>query len=242
MAFAPVIRTMNGKAISQGEHQSHSDNFRCSLVESLEQLAAASQSLADLAAKALSLDDGAGGGDVVMQNVAETPDIETPRHTLMHIFDAATIEGYDGSESMERARLAHFNAALEMYIVMSEDTLPLERSPSADIGEGDLASQIGRALLKELLEYYRTTQRGNDRVTFTTEQRTALESAFLLKPKLNTAEKRALAKTCNLNPRQVEVWVRARLFTKLINLPVFKSPHPEKARRKTDSTTSCRTK
>jgi hypothetical protein len=69
------------------------------------------------------------------------------------------------------------------------------------------ASRIGQALLKELLEFYSSTLHGNDRVTFTTEQRTALESAFLLKQKLNMAEKRALARTCNLNSRQVEVWV-----------------------------------
>lgn len=228
---------MNGKATSPGVHQSHPVNLRCSLAESLEQLAAASQKIADLAGKALGLDDG-DRGDVVMRNEAETPDIEAARQTLLRIFDASGIDGYDSSELMEKARVAHFNAALEMYMVMAEDPLSAESNPLTQTGEADLASRIGQTLFRELLEYYRATQRGNDRVTFTTEQRTALESAFLLKPKLNIAEKRALAKTCNLNPRQVEVWVRARLFTRLIDLPVFKSPYPEETRRKEVSTAS----
>lgn len=120
---------------------------------------------------------------------------------------------------------------------MAENSMPLEGCVSSYIGEEELASQIGLAPFREL-EYYRATQRGNDRMTFSSEQRTALESVFLVKPKLNTTEKRALAKTYNLNPRQFEVWVRARLFTRLINLPVFKSPHPKETRRKTDSTTA----
>jgi uncharacterized membrane protein len=229
---------MNAKATSPGVHQSPPANFRCSLAESLEQLAEASQKIADLAGKALGLDE-RNGCDMVIRNKDETRDVEAARQTLLRIFDASGIDGYDSSESMEKARVAHFNAALEMYLVMAEDPLSAEsNSPLTQTGEADLASRIGQALFKELLEYYRATQRGNDRVTFTTEQRTALESAFLLKPKLNIAEKQALAKTCNLNPRQVEVWVRARLFTRLINLPVFKSPYPEETRRKEVSTTS----
>jgi hypothetical protein len=196
---------MNGKAHSPS---AHSGSPHCSLTESLEQLAAASQRLADLAAEALGLDEAA-QGNAVMQNTAERVDVETARQILLRIFDASAIEQFDGSEAMEKARVAHLNAALEMYIVMHEDTLPRETSQSSHMGEDDLASRIGQALFKELLEYYGTSLRGNDRVTFTTEQRTALESAFLVKPKLNTAEKRALAKTCNLSPRQVEVWVRA---------------------------------
>ena len=223
---------------SAGGHQSHSNNFRCSLAESLEQLAAASQRLADLAAKAIGRDV---GNDVVMQDGSHLPGLEEARRTLITIFDIGGIEGYNGSESMEKARMAYFNAALEMYIVMAEDRSPPESIAAINIDE-DLASRIGHALFRELLEYYRETQRGNERVTFTTEQRTALESAFLLKPKLNTAEKRALAKTCNLNPRQVEVWVRARLFTELICLPVFEPPYPKKTRRKTNSNASCGTK
>ena len=230
---------MEGEAPSPGGRQSHSNNFQCSLTESLEQLAAASQRLADLAAKALGLKENV--GNVVMQDGSHLPGLEDARHTLMKIFDVGGIEGYNGSESMEKARMAHFNAALEMYIVMAEDTSPPESIPTLNI-DRDLASRIGHALFRELLEHYRETQGGNERVTFTTEQRTALESAFLLKPKLNTAEKRALAKTCNLNPRQVEVWVRARLFTELICLPVFKPAYPKKTRRKTHGNASCGTK
>ena len=229
---------MEGEAPSPGGYQSHSNDFRCSLAESLEQLAAASQRLADLAANAIGLEN---VGNDVERDGSHLPGLEEARRTLMKIFDVGGIEGYNGSESMEKARMAHFNAALEMYIVMAEDTSPPESIPAINIEE-DLASRIGHALFRELLEYYRETQRGNERVTFTTEQRTALESAFLLKPKLNMAEKRALAKTCNLNPRQVEVWVRARLFTELICLPVFQSPYPKKTRRKTNSNASCGTK
>lgn len=227
-----------GEAPLPGRHQSPSNNVRCSLAESLEQLAAASQRLADIAAKAIGLEEHVRN---VERDGSHLPGLEEARNTLMKIFDVGRIEGYNGSESMEKARMAHFNAALEMYIVMAEDTSPTESVQAINIEE-DLASRIGHALFRELLEYYRETQRGNERVTFTTEQRTALESAFLLKPKLNTAEKRALAKTCNLNPRQVEVWVRAPLFTELICLPVFEPPYPEKTRRKTDGNSSCGTK
>jgi hypothetical protein len=230
---------MEGEAPSPGRHQSHSNNFRCSLAEPLEQLAAASQRLADLAAKAIGLENV--GNDVVMQDGSHLPGLEEARHTLMKIFDVGGIEGYNGSEPMERARMAHLNAALEMYIVMAEETNPPGSIPTINTEE-DLASRIGHALFRELLEYYREMQRGNERVTFTTEQRTALESAFLLKPKLNTAEKRALAKTCNLNPRQVEVWVRARLFIELICLPVFEPSYPKKTRRKTHGNAPCGTK
>jgi hypothetical protein len=116
---------------------------------------------------------------------------------------------------MERARVAHLDAALEMYTVMTMPE-PQEIDPDPSVEGNDLASRIGHALKKELMEHYTTLLHGNDRVTFTTEQRTALESAFLLKPKLNTAEKRALAKTCNLNPRQVEVWVRAQFIKAVV--------------------------
>src|SRR5438046_1161635 len=177
------------EAPSQAGHQSHSNNSRRSLAESLEQLAAASQRLADLAAKAIGLEENVENG-VVMPDGSHLLGLEEARHTLMRIFDIGSIEGYDGSESMEKARMAHFNAALEMYIVMAEETSPTESIPGMNIEE-DLASRIGHALFRELSEYYRETRRGNERVTFTTEQRTALESAFLLKPKLNTAEKRA---------------------------------------------------
>jgi hypothetical protein len=209
-------------------------NLRCSLSESLEQLAAASQRLADLAAKAVGLDDTQAAAPVD----EDTASFEAARQALIAIFDAGGIEGYDGSEFTESARAAHFEAALEMYKVMAEDKFALESDPSSVTAQVDLASRIGHALLRELIDYYRTTLHGNDRVTFTTEQRTALESAFLLKPKLNTAEKRALAKTCNLNPRQVEVWVRARLFIRLILLTVFKPAYPKETGRKAFGTAS----
>jgi Homeodomain len=182
--------------------QSHHNN-RSTISESLEQLAAASQRLADLAANAAGLD-----ASIPMRD-GNAP-LENARRILLSIFEADSIDGYDGSEAMEKARVAHFNAALEMYAVMAENesqTSPSESSSRSTAESDDLASRIGQALLKELLDFYNSTLHGNDRVTFTTEQRTALESAFLLKQKLNTAEKRALARTCNLNPRQVEVWV-----------------------------------
>jgi Homeodomain len=210
-------------------------NLRCSLSEALEELAAASQRVADLAAEAAGLDVQAGLAATADE---ETCSFEVARQTLVTIFDAAGIEGYDGSESMENARVAHFDAALEMYKVMAEDEMAVdemavESDHASDTAQADLASRIGHALLRELIDYYRTTLHGNDRVTFTTEQRNALESAFLLKPKLNTAEKRALARTCNLNPRQVEVWVCARLFVRLILPIVFKPAYPKETGRKT---------
>lgn len=108
-----MYQIFSAQALSPVECQSHSDNFRCSLAESLEQLAAASQRIADLAAKAL-LDDAA-RGDVVVQNGVAVPHIEGARPTLMHVFDPTAIEGSNGSELMEKARVAHFEAALEMY-------------------------------------------------------------------------------------------------------------------------------
>jgi hypothetical protein len=162
----------------------------------LEHLATASQKLADIAAEALGLEDDEPARDAT----GFEPYINAAQSTLLEKFDPQNIEGYDGSDGMEKARTAHLEAALEMYTVMVE---------TSDAWDSNLASKIGDSLFNELMEYYRTTQHANERVIFTTEQRTALESAFLLKPKLNTAEKRALAKTCNLNPRQVEVWVRA---------------------------------
>lgn len=175
---------------------------RSTISESLEQLAAASQRLADLAARAAGLCP-------PNEDNQNTVDVEVARGTLDVIFDKDTIEGYDGTEAMEKARVAHYNAALEMYSVMAEG----QQGGSASVVENDeLVTRIGQTLKKELVEFYHTMSHANERVTFTTEQRTALESAFLVKPKLNTAEKRALAKTCNLNPRQVEVWVCALIL------------------------------
>jgi len=215
--------------------QSRQNNARYTLTESLEQLAAASQKLADLAAKVIGLD---ANGVVNIDDMDQTTNLNQARFILSQVFDARNIEDYDGSESMEKAREAYLQAALDMYEVMAVDSRAATDSPSSRVDEG-LALRIGESLFKELKDYYRAKLRGNERVTFTTEQRTALESAFLLKPKLNIAEKRALAKTCNLNPRQVEVWVRARLVT-VANAPlVFKSTDPKKARRKTARTASC---
>jgi hypothetical protein len=181
------------RAGAAAARQGRSGSARCSLTESLEQLAAASQRLADVAAEALGLE---------AEPIRDVPGFEThveaARRTLLEKFDPNNIEAYDGSDAMEKVRSAHLETAIEMYTIMVETS---HQDP-------DLASKIGDSLFKELMEYYRTAQHTNERVIFTTEQRTALESAFLLKPKLNTAEKRALAKTCDLNPRQVEVWVR----------------------------------
>jgi len=198
---------MTERDTSPTTNQSRQNSARYTLTESLEQLAAASQKLADLAAKVIDLDnDNIEGIDGTDGNA----NLESARQIMLQVFDAAKIDGYDGSESMEKAREAHFQAALDMYKVMAIESPVTSDSSRPPVDDG-LALRIGEALLKELKDYYHATLHGNDRVTFTTEQRTALESAFLLKPKLNTAEKRALAKTCNLNPRQVEVWVRARV-------------------------------
>lgn len=198
--------TMTG--ITSRECQPISNDSRSSIAESLEQLASASQRLADLVANAAGIDVGSVESEDGILD-------ENARRILSEIFDAGSIDGYDGSEVMERARIAHLDAALEMYTVM---TMPEPQEIDADpsVEGNDLASRIGHALKKELMEHYTTLLHGTDRVTFTTEQRTALESAFLLKPKLNTAEKRALAKTCNLNPRQVEVWVRAHFIKAVV--------------------------
>ena len=175
---------------------------RSTISESLEQLATASQRLADLAARAAGLCP-------PNEDNQNTVDVEVARGTLDGIFDKDTIEGYDGTEAMERARVAHYNAALEMYSVMAEG----QQGGSVSVVENnELVARIGQTLKRELIELYQTMSHVNERVTFTTEQRTALESAFLVKPKLNTAEKRALAKSCNLNPRQVEVWVCALIL------------------------------
>ena len=180
-----------------GAKQRRSGSGRCSLTEALEHLEAESQKLADIAAEALGLED-----EPILDVAEFDTYVEAARRTLAEKFDPRNIEGYDGSDAMEKIRSAYLDTALEMYTAMVETSHQ----------DSDLASKIGDSLFKELMEYYRTTQHANERVIFTTEQRTALESAFLLKPKLNTAEKRAIAKTCNLNPRQVEVWVCALLF------------------------------
>lgn len=182
------------------QNQQPQNIFRSSISDSLEQLASASQRLADLAASVV--------GIVTPVNPPpkDAPIDEVVQQAVGEIFRAEKIEGYNGSETMEEARVAHLNAALEMYRVMAED---IEPSENIELRH-NLAVRIGVALSKELLQFYRVTQSANKRTIFTTEQRTALESAFLLKPKLNTAEKRALATACNLNPRQVEVWVRAQ--------------------------------
>src|ERR1700737_2535988 len=85
-----------------------------SISETLEHLAAASQRLADLAASGLD-------GSVVNEEAVDNHRLESGRQVLSAIFDADSIEGYDGSEAMERARVAHFNAALEMYTVLVEN-------------------------------------------------------------------------------------------------------------------------
>jgi hypothetical protein len=205
-------------------HQSQPSNSRCSLVESLDQLIGTSQRLAEFAAKAtgIATDDGASPWSSTNE-----PPSELVRKKFDTLFHPDACEGYDGSETMENARVEHMQAALQMYAVMSDQHGPA-RLLAAE--EEDLASRIGHAIRGELIEYYRVLAHGNDRTTFTTEQRTALESAFLLKSKLNAAEKRALARTCNLSPRQVEVWVRAFCYEAKSRL-VFKQTHSKKARR-----------
>ena len=188
---------------SSDAKQLQSSDTRFSLSESLEQLAAASESLANLLLAAT------GGASNIASTERETrpsPKMEEAKEILTKLFNKESIDGYHASEEMERARVAHLDAAVEIYEIMADgDTSVI---PGEFETHEELASAIGNALLKELTELYQFKTRGSDRTTFTTEQRTALESAFLVKPKLNTAEKRALAKSCNLNPRQVEVWVR----------------------------------
>lgn len=188
---------------SSDAKQMQSSDTRFSLSESLEQLAAASESLANLLLAAT------GGASNIASTERETrpsPRMEEAKGILTKLFDKESIDGYYASEEMERARVAHLDAALEIYEIMADGDSSVV--PGEFENYEELASAIGNALLKELTELYQFKTRGSDRTTFTTEQRTALESAFLVKPKLNTAEKRALAKSCNLNPRQVEVWVR----------------------------------
>ena len=216
---------MTGRATSSTANQSRPNSARYTLTESLEQLAAASRNLADLAAKVLNLDN---DNVAKVDGTDEPANVEQARLVLASVFDTGNIQGYDGSESMEKAREAYFQAALDMYKVMAVDSADVTDS----VVDDGLALRIGEALLRELKDYYRATLPGNDRVTFTTEQRTALESAFLLKPKLNIAEKRALAKTCNLNPRQVEVWVRALIVTAANVLFSFRIGGPVKSERK----------
>lgn len=212
------------KSTRPKKHKSQSNKFHASITESLEQLANASQRLADAITDAAGLDDpnnvfvGEREGTLNEEHIAEA------RHTLEGIFSPVSMEEYDGSEAMESARVAYLNAALQMYTIVVDESSaggnePVERDIFSS--ENDVASRIGEALKKELRDFYKTLRRGNDRITFTTEQRNALESAFLLKPKLNTAEKRALAKTCNLNPRQVEVWVCAPFGSRSRSRPCF---------------------
>jgi hypothetical protein len=204
---------------------------RSTISESLEQLAAVSHRLADLAAKAAGLCP-------PNEDVHGTVNVEAARGTLDVLFGKETIEGYDGTEAMEKARVAHYNAAQEMYTVMAEDQLGGDVSV---IQNEELLNRIAQTLKNELVEFYRTMSQANERVTFTTEQRTALESAFLVKPKLNTAEKRALARTCNLNPRQVEVWVCAQILiynSGPLFVLVFQQTDSEKTGGEKSSTTS----
>jgi Homeodomain len=195
---------MTGKWASAETQQTQLEqkkSFRSSISESLEHLTAACQDLADLAADAAGITTPAD-----LEDKNDQPIDGLIQQTFAQIFRPEFIPGYSETESMEEVRLAYLNAAVEMYRVMAEDTELFQSLEQ----RYRLALRIGEALHKELLEFYQAAQHGNERATFTTEQRTALESAFLLKPKLNMAEKRALAKACNLNPRQVEVWVRAQ--------------------------------
>ena len=191
---------MNIVPDSSKPSQPQSTDRGFSLSESLEQLARASQKLADL------LTDAAGDNNTSSEaRTSPSRHLDIAKETLNKIFDKQCIDGYDGSEEMEGVRVAHLNAAIEMFEIITEknsSAVPLEFDNCQDV-----ASAIGHALLRELTDLYQFTKPGADRTMFTTEQRTALESAFLLKPRLNTAEKRALATACNLNPRQVEVWV-----------------------------------
>jgi Homeodomain len=201
-----VIRCHSRAAPSSTDlSQSRVSSTRRSLVESLDQLAGACERLAGFAAEAIGTanEDGATPSCTTVP-----PNSEVVQAKFEALFHPDACEGFDGSETMEIARVIHMNTALQMHTVMSKEALPLLASDTPTASD-DLEPRIGLALRKELIEYYRVLSHGNERATFTAEQRTALESAFLLKAKLNTAEKRALARTCNLSARQVEVWVRA---------------------------------
>ena len=197
--------TVAPSSLDRDAYRMQQSDSRSTISESLEQLAAVSQRLADLAGKAAGLCP-------PHEDVQRTVDVEAARGVLDLLFAKDAIDGYDGTDDMEKARVAHYNAALEMYTVMAEGQIGSDGSDVAVVQNEDLITRIGHTLKRELIEFYHTMSHANERVTFTTEQRTALESAFLVKPKLNTAEKRALARTCNLNPRQVEVWVRAQIL------------------------------
>jgi Homeodomain len=179
-----------------------------SFSESLGQISVASERLLGVLNAAGLEEDGSTAASVSDHSNRMRGDLEAAKDVIRHIFEKELIKYYDGSDSMERARLAHLNAAIEMYTIVASSTHPFDGNHDGSNLE-NLASRIAHSLRKELVDIYQLTVNGSDRTTFTTAQRTALESAFLVKPNLNTAEKRALGKTCNLNPRQVEVWVRA---------------------------------
>jgi len=133
-------------------------NSRAALTETLEQLAAASP--------CRSCRKSAGINDIPMNDDREPPNLDRARQIVSEIFDVNNIDGYDGSES--KARTAYFNAALEMYSVMAEHE-PSKENTSANTEQ--LSSRIGHSLFEEFKDFCNTSLRGNEGVTFTTEQR-----------------------------------------------------------------------
>ena len=81
---------MTDRATSPTANQSRSNSARYTLTESLEQLAAASQKLADLAAKVINIDNHDVAG--VDGNTDGTANVERARETLLRVFDAGNIE------------------------------------------------------------------------------------------------------------------------------------------------------
>ena len=82
--------SMTDRATSPTANQSRSNSARYTLTESLEQLAAASQKLADLAAKVINIDNHDVAG--VDGNTDGTANVERARETLLRVFDAGNIE------------------------------------------------------------------------------------------------------------------------------------------------------
>src|SRR5215475_3660330 len=101
-----------------GQEQVDRDkSFQSSISESLAQLAAACQHLADLAAEAAAI--------TILTNPEVKDDQrvdEQIQQDIAEIFRPDLIPGYNRTKSMEEARVAYLNAAVEMYKVMADDT------------------------------------------------------------------------------------------------------------------------
>ena len=87
------------------------------------------------------------------------------------------LEASRGMRVQNQWRKPVLHISTRHYMVIAEDSISLENRMASNFEDNDLASQIVHSLFKELLEYYyHAMQHGNERLTFSTDQRTALES------------------------------------------------------------------